>query len=218
MWNEEFILPYFLRHYTQFADVFIIDHHCTDKTLEIARQADRTQVIPYPYHRPFTEQDHSLAFEDSYRKYSRKADVVMCVDADEFVYDKKIAEKLRGLKGIIKPTAYMMISEKPPTTEGQIYDEIKTGVRMRSFDKPVIFNPKLDVWFGDGRHAVKCKVQPERAGIKLLHYKYLGRKYYFERSRAVYPRKDKTDEVIDYRLKKGLKWYDDNINLKNKVI
>ena len=210
MWNEEFILPYFLRHYTQFADVFIINHHCTDKTLEIAK--NKATILDYPFHRQFTERDHSRAFKLAYEKYSKGADLVMCVDADEFILN----EKLDG--DLIKVTSYMMISEKPPTTDGQIYDEIKTGVRMRSFDKPIIFNPLLDIRFGNGRHTVEAGIEPLRTGVRMLHYKYLGKNYYFERSRLVYPRKDKTDEVIDYRLKRGLKWYDDHINKATKVI
>jgi len=37
-WNNEFILPHFLEHYSQFADrIFIIDDHSTDLTAEIAK-------------------------------------------------------------------------------------------------------------------------------------------------------------------------------------
>jgi len=218
IWNEELIIPYFLRHYSKFAKITLINHHCTDQTLSIAK--GKARILDYPFDRPFTEGDHSAAFEWAYKKYSRKADWVICVDADEFLYEP--VSQLSLLSGIVKPVAYMMISEKPPTTDEQIYDEIKTGVRMRSFDKPVMFNPQIDVIFGNGRHTAEARwngmlVQPVQSRIKLLHYKYLGKEYYFERSRLVYPRKDKTDEVIDYRLKKGLRWYDEHIGAENVI-
>lgn len=212
-------MPYFLRHYQQFAKVFVIDDFSTDHTVKIARQAGAT-VLQYPYLRRLNEEDHSNCFVDMYKHYSKDADWVMCVDTDEFIhFQGDIGGYLGGKQGIVKPKGYMMISENPPTTTGQIYDEIKTGVRMRQYDKPVIVQPHIELEFGDGRHSVKSDVKPITSDLKLLHYKYLGRNYYEQRSLQVYPRTDMgSDEIRAYRLTRGLRWYDRHINTKEIVI
>lgn len=220
-WNEEFILPYFLRHYTEFADVYVLDDHSTDNTPQIVENDPRATLIEYPYQRALNEEDHSKAFVEAYKEHAKDADWVICVDTDEFIYHPYLEAVLTGVgsRAIVKPEGYMMISEKPPTTDSQIYDEIKTGVRMSQYDKPVILDPRLEVKFGDGRHSIEADVKPMNWGVKLLHYKYLGRDYYEQRSKLVYPRTDMpSDKMREYRLKRGLKWFDDHINTKEVVI
>lgn len=213
------MLPYFLRHYTRFADVFIIDDHSTDNTRQIAQDAPRTTLLDYKYKSPFTEKDHSKAFIEAYKEHSKDADWVICVDCDEFIYTEDVLGSLVGKSGILKPEGYMMISEASPTGDGQIYDEIKTGIRMRQYDKPVIVQPHVELEFGDGRHSVVSDTPIMRADMKLLHYKYLGRDYYQKRSEEVYPRTDMpSDEIRKKRLQMGLKWYDDHIIIKQEVI
>lgn len=207
-----------MRHYSKIGKVFIIDDHSTDNTVEIAKDYG-AMVLPYPYEKEISlvEKDHSECFVDYFKQYSQEADWVMCVDTDEFIYDERLIEKLSTLEGIVKPEGYMMISDKLPGA-GQIYDHIKTGVRMKQYDKPVILDPKLAVEFGDGRHSITSDVEPIQSDIKLLHYKYLTRSYYYQRSRDVYPRTDMTDQQRNYRLKRGLAWYDKHINIAKKVI
>lgn len=212
VWNAEYILPYFLRHYTKFAKVFIIDDHSTDRTTDIARELGAT-VLEYPHRKEFhDEKDHSNTFVESYKKHSRDADWVMCVDQDEFIYEPN----LKGLSGVVKPQAYMMISETMPTGGGQIYDEVKTGIRTPKFDKPVIFDPKLDVTFGDGRHTIQG-AEPVESDIKLLHYKYLSRDYYIDNSKLLYPRWGMDDAMMEYRINRGLQWYDRHIGAKEVI-
>lgn len=211
------MLPYFLRHYETFADkIFIINDHSTDRTAEIARVHPKVQLLDFEYDRGLNEADFSNCFAQTYKKYSRgKADWVVCVDADELIYNKDIAKVLgeqrqRGMR-VLKCTGYQMISKTLPTTDGQIYDECKTGGRSRGFDKPVIFDPTLDITFGDGRHTIQVPdgISIGWAKLLLLHYKYLSRDFYIERSKIVYPRTSgMTKEVIDYRLKRALRWYD----------
>jgi hypothetical protein len=80
-------------------------------------------------------------------------------------------------------------------------------VRMRSFDKPVVFDASLDVRFGDGRHTVNLPTTD--SNLELWHYKYPSREYYLERNTEAYPR-IMDDKQMAYRLKKGLRWYDEH--------
>jgi hypothetical protein len=96
-----------------------------------------------------------------------------------------------------------MVSDHIPTTLNQIYDELKMGFRTPSWDKPIIFDPKLDVKFGDGRHTVNLPTT--QTDIKLLHYKYLSVDNYLEHNMVGYRRiKGMDAEQRAYRIERGL--------------
>lgn len=217
MWNEEYILPYFLRYYETFADkIFIFNDHSTDRTTEIAKAHPKVTLLEYPYGRMLHEGDHSDCFQNAYKKYSRGiADWVMCVDADEIIYNKDLLGVLRrqtenGMK-ILKSTGYQMVSEILPKTDKQLYEVCKTGGRSRGYDKPVILNPEIDVVFGEGRHSVQLPdgLQAVKAGLLLLHYRYLSRDFVINRAKTSYPRWYKmAEDQQTWRLDRALKWYD----------
>ena len=219
VWNAEYLMPYFLRHYTQFAKVFIIDDHSTDKTVLIAKYFPDVKVETYPYKGLHNEDNHSKCLIDSCKRNSKDADWVMCVDQDEFIYHPDMHSILALNAGIMKPRAYMMISKEVPKGKGQIYDEVKTGVRTPKFDKPVIFNPEIKLEFGNGRHTVTSEVEPIETALKLLHYKYLSRDYYHKRAMMDYPKWEGMDKkTINYRINKGLMWFDDHIDNNDVII
>lgn len=216
MWNEEVLLPYFLRHYSGFADrIFVINDHSTDKTVEIAKKNKKVILLDFEYSRGLNENDFNRCFTDLYKKYSRKvADWVMCVDGDEFIYNESIRQSLETQRKngvqIIKTTAYQMISDKIPQTKGQIYKECCWGLRSRGYDKPVVFDPALDITFGEGRHTIKSsqKIGPQWGKLCLLHYRYLSRDYYLKRSLESFARMNLSEDYKTYRINRGLNYYD----------
>lgn len=219
MWNEEFMLPYFLRHYNLFADrIFIINDHSSDKTLEIAKKNKKVTILPFNYNRGLHEDDFNDCFEKTYKKYSRgRADWVMCVDADEFVYNQDIIGNLKRQRGrgvrIIRTTGFIMVSKKLPRGNGQIYEICREGVRYRGWDKPVVFDPALNVAFEHGRHNIKPLpgTKPVKGKLALLHYRYLSRSYFLKRSLATFTRTPSLKRYKKYRIAKGLKFYEEAI-------
>jgi glycosyltransferase involved in cell wall biosynthesis len=202
MRNEEDLLPYFLRHYTQFADViYIFDDNSTDRTAEIAKAEKKVVLLSYPFKRGLDEHDHNACFEDAYKKYSRGvADWVMVVDGDEIIYGRDIIGKLerakRKGKKIVNTIGYTMISETFPVSKKQIYEELKTGVRDIKFDKPVIFDPSIDISFAMGRHdfgnhhpKLPKGITIWRTNLLLLHYKYISQDFFLKRSVSEFDRR-----------------------------
>ena len=225
MWNEEYILPYFLRHYSTFADkIFIINDHSTDKTVEIALSHPKVEVLDFPHKRGLHNDDFNECFEAFYKKHAQgKADWVMCVDADEFIYHPDIKKYLNEeeLKevNVLEPISYMMVSREIPKTDGQIYDVCKTGERTPKFVKPVVFKPEWGVKFvkGKGRHQVNLPVK--KSELLLLHYKYLSRDYLIKKALESYKRRPEMDEKTKkYRLDRALKHYDSIIKAGLKEV
>ena len=217
--NDRYILPYFLRHYSTFADrIFIIDDHSTDDTAEIAKANPKVTLLPFEYDRGMNEDDFNDCLEKSYKKYSRgNADWVICVDSDEFIYNKDIifelAKQSIDKNKVLRSEGYMMVSEVLPSGNGQIYDECKKGVRTKSYDKTVIFNPEIDITFSHGRHFSQypTDIIAVNAGMLLLHYRYLSKEYFIERSTHLYERCNFDQKTKDYRMKRGLAWYKDSL-------
>lgn len=190
MYNEQEILPYWLRHYETFADrIFVWEDDSTDATREILSKHTKVILLPMEKHGDDDVYWITTLFPQ-YEIYSRgQADWVIIADADEFVYHPRILERLqeeqdKGTK-MIQCSGFTMISETFPCGDGQIYDEVKMGITDRGESKWTIHSPDLYIRYHKGRHG-----RPIRNGrgyahrasdIKLLHYRYLGEKYYEER-------------------------------------
>ena len=199
VWNNEFILPYFLKHYEKFADkIFIIDDHSTDRTAEIAKAHPKVEYSVYGFE-GWDEDEVNDTFYSFYK--NNPSDWAVVVDSDEFVQGLAPFTKMRGTKDVYKTEGYMMVGKT-----GRLED--CKPIRMRSWDKPIVFDPSLDVRFGDGRHTNNIIVQ--KLGLKLFHYKYPSREYYIKRNTEGYARyMDK--KLADTMLKRGLKWFDNHV-------
>lgn len=192
MFNEAFMLPYFLRHYETIADrIFVWDDESTDGTREILRQHPKVTLLETPEVHGIHEGYWITKLWPRYKTLSRgQADYVICVDADEFAHhpnglvsvleeQKKLGTQLIHCRG------YTMLSEGLPTTTDQIYDEIKLGVRDRWSSKWCLFSPDIELEFQRGRHGypkvASDVVWRKEIGVRLLHYRYLGPKYFEKR-------------------------------------
>jgi len=188
--NEEFMLPYFLRHYNFAQHIFAFEDQSTDKSREILEQNPKVTIIE-PEKHGINEKYWTGYLWPMYETLSHgTADYVIQVDADEFVYHPDLLdileeEKSRNIQQIFCP-GYTMISERLPTTHGQIYDEIKLGLPDRWSSKWIIFNPEIHLRYGDGRHRVletnAVRIN-SHSGIKILHYRWLGQEYFEERDK-----------------------------------
>lgn len=197
MWNEEFMLPYFLKHYEKYADkIFIIDDHSTDKTAEIAKAHPKVVYSEYGFE-GLNEDEFNDTFYSFYK--NNPSDWAIVADGDEFIMGLETLKDESS--GVLKTMGYMMVGKT-----GKLEDCKK--VRMRSFDKPVVFDPSLDVRFGDGRHSVNLPTK--KSDLELWHYKYPSREYYLKRNLEAYPRIMNEKQMV-YRINRGLDWYDSHV-------
>lgn len=192
--NEKDMLPYFLRHYETIATrIFVWDDGSDDGTLEMLQAHPKVTLLPFDYTGVNDEYQAEHQWPQ-YKNYSRESntDWVIQVDCDEFVYHHDLVTRLAYLKyngyHVVMPTGFLMCSEVFPTTVGQIYEEVKYGVRDRTMDKGVIFRPEIDIKFKPGRHRVlsakfgdKDAVKCHHSKILYLHFRYFGMEYYYQR-------------------------------------
>lgn len=243
MRNEEVILPYFLRHYGSFADrIFVFEDDSTDRTREILESHPKVTLLPVEKHGI----DHHYWNTELWTRYEQLsrgvADWVMCVEADEFVYHPTILKALEDEKQagsqIIVCDGWTMITDKLPTTQGQIYEEVNWGLPDQWSNKAVVFSPDILIRYHIGRHPKQARpfakvtegaVIRSRSGFRLLHYRYLGPDYYMERCKTNSERhlvdgnpgtfdKDSKYNMPDYSKDYPIQWYERNKEKAVKII
>lgn len=195
MHNEAAILPYWLRHYAPLADrIVIFDDHSDDGTAELAAAYARVSVRPYPG-AGLDDQEFSDFAARTYPEARGRAQWVLWVDADELIYHPDLRGALARLltAGVTLPRVegYSMFANAFPETDGQLYNAVTVGARAPFFDKPVVFDPKLDLRWIPGKHALAEPVDAERGGaaeLKLLHFRHLGERYFSARNARNYAR------------------------------
>ena len=143
-YNEEFMLPYFMKHYLKFADkITVYDKMSTDKSVELMKE-NGIEVIPFQSNNEYCE-SILLNIRNTCWKNDTSDFVIVC-DIDEFIYHPNIIDKFIKYSNngftIIKPKGFQMMSESLPTTNDQIYDELKNGFFDERYSKPCIFNPR----------------------------------------------------------------------------
>ena len=181
--NEEVILPYFLKHYSQYGSVTIFDNQSTDRSLEIIEISDAI-LFSYDSGGEFRE-DILTSIRNSCWKDS-KADWVIVTDVDEFVYHGNLPLALKASKGtVILPRMFNMYSDQLPTTKGQIYDEIRWGVEFNS--KMCLFRPGeiKEMNYDPGCHFAHPEgnfILDFKSPIINLHYKNLSLEYVINRN------------------------------------
>jgi hypothetical protein len=202
-WNEERIIPFFLRHYEPMVDrIVIFDDGSSDLSLELLSASPKVEVRRL-------EQGASsilMQIEEMNRcwKESRgRADWVITCDMDEHVYHHKgLRNYLEQCKAsgftIINPVGVEMVSADFPAADALLCQTTRRSVRSFNLDKLAVFNPDAieEMNYRAGRHVATPSgrlVFPPHREVKILHYKYLGLDYLMSRSIALSLRKTDFD-------------------------
>jgi hypothetical protein len=153
--QEAKIIPYFMKHYNQYGQVFLFESHSTDGSRKLAESLGAI-IVPFDTGNEVRD-DLFMDIKNNCWKDS-KADWVIICDMDEFIYHPNFVAYLETVKEtIIEPKTYEMISDVYPTTEGQIYEEVQYGFPTRT--KMFLFRTQelFEIGYGAGCH----DAQPE---------------------------------------------------------
>lgn len=194
--NEIKMLPYFFRHYGSFARrIFVFEDSSTDGSREFLEQQPNVTIIEPAVH-GLAEDYWITKLWPLYEKYSRGvADWVIDADVDEFVYHPDLLGVLAQEKElghhILFCKGYVMIADEFPSGPGQIYEQVKTGLKCGLSRKWSVYNPAIYLRYAHGMHRIR-EYQPDAVlanpGLKLLHYRQLGVEHILEHDRRIQAR------------------------------
>jgi glycosyltransferase involved in cell wall biosynthesis len=184
-WNDEFMLPYFFRHYDSFVDRYVIfDDGSTDRSLAILREHPRVELRRFIRSNPLSFVLSEQALSNACWKESRdSADWVIITDIDEHLFHPAMAGYLRQCAAagitLLPALGFQMISNDLPQDGELLCDVCRQGAPWSQMLKASIFDPRaiVDINFTTGRDraAPIGNVRlPPRDEILLLHYKYLN--------------------------------------------
>jgi len=185
--NEEKIIEYVMRHYSQFSHVVILDNNSSDQTIPIAKKMG-AEIWKYNVPDEMNDKVNMDIKNNCWKRSS--ADWCIVIDADEFVYHPDLIGFLEKTSAtIIAPTWCEMYAEKFPTTKKQIYDEVKTGTvgHCHGHSKINLLRPSQirEMNWDAGCHNAKPigNVIPLlECEIKTLHMRWLSKEYVIARS------------------------------------
>ena len=206
-WNEERMLPFFLRHYASFATrIVVFDNHSTDATRQIAAEHPLVELRTFGASRDGCGELERMAIRETAWLESRgRSDWVIVVDCDEYLWHPWLLRYLetchtRGVT-VPRPAGYEMVSATFPAGNGQIYDEVRLGLRASHMDKWLIFDPNAveAMNYSPGCHhalptgRIAVDKTPQ---LKLLHFKHLGSDYVAARYETLNGRRAESDRSM----------------------
>ncbi len=207
-YNEEFILPFFIKHYSRYTDpslITIYDNHSTDSSRQIAKDAG-CRVLTFSSSNKFRDDIQQKIKNKCWKRQKNKADWVIIVDADEFIYHSDLLDFLTKAKAkkihLCKATGYQMISKDFSCVDysEQLYHTFKTGIHLVEYDKPCILDPTAlkSTNFIVGNHEADPKlynsskaVNIDKDNLKLLHYSCFSWQYYWDKMQRRFARLSK---------------------------
>jgi len=206
-WNEERMMPFFLRHYADFArKIVVFDNHSTDSTRELAAEYPQTEVRSFGSARDCCGEMERMAIRQIAWQESRgHADWVAVVDCDEFLWHPSLLAYLTSCRSrqvtIPRPTGYEMVGPAFPEGSGRIHEQVQTGIRAPYMDKWIVFAPdSIEAMnFHVGCHRAEPVgdiVFDDNPELKLLHYKHLGLEYVVSRYRQLEHRRTSLDRQL----------------------
>lgn len=224
-YNEEEILPLYLRHYKQFTDKIIVyDNHSTDNSVKILKEND-VDVRTFTTNNTFDDIVMLNMWNNMYKESRGVADWVVVCCIDEFLYHPNIRDVLKTYKiqgaNIARVEGFNMLAEDENVyedlskLEGQIYDTIKTGTPWEGDNKFLVFNPGVDINYQAGCHV--CSPEgwyPKFSAdcvLKNLHYSLRGKEKSLQKNQAFRDRMSENNKNLNL----GFHRMDDNFFLES---
>lgn len=204
-YNEEFMLPFFIKHYREMfpgCNIVVYDNESTDDTVKIAKE-NNCEVITYKTDNQISDRKY-LEIKNNCWKNSNTNWNIVC-DCDELCLISEgdlIEEDFLG-SSIIKLIGYDMVNLSDENTI--ILEELNFGARNYLYDKCLIFNKECisEINYQPGCHELipigNIKYQQIKY-YKLLHYKYIGFDFLCKRYSLFYERLSHENKTMGWGI------------------
>lgn len=206
-WNEERIIPFYLRHYEPLVDrIVIFDDNSTDRSRELLRQSPKVEMRQLEQ-AASSQLAMTTEVNRCWKESRGRADWVFITDFDEFLYHPRLLDYLGECQAkgftIFQPVGLDMVSPQFPDKDAVLTNSVRRGRPLDSMDKPIIFDPNAieEMNFEAGRHAAEPSgrvVFPPTREVKLLHYKHLGADYLVSRTNNLRSRRTDLDRQVGW--------------------
>jgi glycosyltransferase involved in cell wall biosynthesis len=209
-WNEERIIPFFLRHYEPVVDrIIIFDDGSTDRSRELLAASPKVEL------RRLRQGESSILMQmeelnHCWKESRGRADWVFICDMDEQIYHHRdLRVYLEQCKNagitILNPVGVDIVSVDFPPLDSILTETVRLCVRTFLQDKIAVFDPSAidEINYTPGRHLAKPigrLVFPGEREVKLLHYKHLGLDYVQRRTKELQSRKTHFDRERGWGL------------------
>jgi SAM-dependent methyltransferase len=179
--DESWMLPYFLRHYSTFADrIVIFDEKSTDGSREIIAKYPKAEVREW-LGKGLNDEEFTEAVNNFWKEGRARDHWIMWPDVDELLCHGDMRKLLETTEGdVVAAVGYALIQKERPPRERQAYEEVKTGVRQENYDKQIIWRSTLAMSHTIGRHTYPEHGFPKHDGklaaerVDLYHLHHIG--------------------------------------------
>ena len=181
-WNEEFFLPYFLRHYAFAAKIVIFDNMSSDHSVGIMKQYPNVEICPYHTNAQIRDDIYLEIKNHAWKQFAHLCDWVIVVDIDELIYHPlgipAFVQTLAPSVAVVKCVGYEMFSPNLPPAAEELPITGCPGVKL---DKQTLLNTKLvrEINYLTGCHQayplmkINGSTTYTHPDFKLLHYKFI---------------------------------------------
>ena len=171
MWlNEQFMAPFFLRHYNWADEIYIfLDADTVDNTEALATSDHRVTLCSITFPDGFDNEQRSLAFNRQARQCD--ADWLIVVDSDEFIFPPSYGDPreflLRESADVVFARMWQVFQgadegplrlDLPPLFQRRYGDPNRTQGKNALYIKPCIFRPRKGIELSAGSHFFRAPV------------------------------------------------------------
>ncbi len=214
--NEEVILPFFIKHYrnrfTQ-CNIVIFDNESTDNTKSIAAN-NNCHIINWSTDGQIDDEKMRILKNTCWK--SSITDWVLVCDPDELFDINEVQLKAEELNNntIIKSKGFNMVNME----DNLDIENIKYGVRAEMYDKSYLFNKKFikEINYNHGAHLSSPEgiIKYSDLTYMLYHYKYISQEFNIDRHRYTLQRLSN----LNIKMGWGSQWHKTNNNIIQEII
>jgi hypothetical protein len=197
------MLPFYLRHYSEFADEIIIyDDGSNDGSRELMEKCSKCKLLEWPFDPGLNDEAMlTLWYHAMHEARQDGIDWLIVPDIDEFIWSRNILSVLAAADSmdyeVLSVIGFDMIGDGQnglPKDDGrQIWEQCQLGIYQPVYGKPIVVKPFSDIKWCPGRHGKldgsptprnSCHLQM----LKLLHYRFMGPSYTHDRNQKNHSR------------------------------